>query len=70
MYTSLIKLAALAIRHIAEEPDDLTRAGMLDAAANIFSISGEKSRAEQLATTAAIIRESASAQMQLQRLFS
>ena len=70
METPLLKLAALAIRHLADEPDQLTRADMLDAAANIFSISGDPKRAEQLATTAAIIRESANAQLQLKILFS
>lgn len=70
METPLNKLAALAIRHIADEPNELTRAAMLDAAANIFSLSGEKQRAEQLATTAAIIRESANAQLHLQSIFA
>lgn len=70
MQTPLLKLTTLAIRHLDEEPDALVRADMLDAAANIFSISGNPQRAEQLATTAAIIREAANAQLQLKILFA
>lgn len=70
MNTPLTNLAALAIRHIAEELDATRRADILDAAASIFNIAGEQQRGEQLATTAAIIREAANAQLQLQSLFA
>lgn len=70
MDTPSNRLVALAIRHIAEEPNELDRAAMLDAAAEILAINGQPQRAEQAATTAAIIRESANAQLQLQSLFA
>jgi len=66
----LTNLAAIAIRHIDDEPDATRRAGILDAAASIFNLAGEQQRAEQLATTAAIIREAANAQLQLKSLFA
>lgn len=70
METPLTKLTAIAIRNIAEEPNEMNRAAMLDAAAEIFAREGDPLRSEQLATTAAIIREAANAQLQLQSLFS
>lgn len=70
MDTPLTKLAAVAVRHISEEPNEMTRAAMLDEASAIFSLGGDELRAEQLSATAAIIRESANAQLQLKSLFA
>lgn len=70
METPLTKLIAIAIRHIEEQPDKLVRADMLDAAASVFLVSGEPQRAQQLTTTAAILREAANAQLMLKSLFA